>query len=74
MIASSLFTNPIPIRSDDLLWFLLPLCAAVAVVYKAIRTKNLRHLPLEVAVLMGYMIVGLAILGGALWLLQAYYP
>jgi len=74
MIALALFTHPILIRHDQYLWFLLPLCAAVAITYKTIRTKNLRRLPLEVLVLMGYMTIGLTALGGALWLFQEYYP
>lgn len=74
MIVSSLFTHPIRIHSDQHLWFVLPLCLAVAIVYKTIRTRSLRRLPLEIAVLMGYMIFGLAALAGALWLFQAYYP
>ena len=74
MMPWTLFTHPILIRYDQHLWFLLPLCAAVAITYKTVRTKNLRRLPLEVLVLMGYMLVGLIALGGALWLVQEYYP
>jgi EamA domain-containing membrane protein RarD len=74
MIAWTLFHNPMPLRSDVLLWLLLPLCASVAVVYKAIRTHELRRLPLEMLALLGYMAAGLVVLGTILWLIQAYWP
>jgi hypothetical protein len=74
MIAWTLFYNPIPFRSDSTLWLLLPLCAMVAAVYKTVRTHNVRRLPVEILVLVGYMAGGLVVLGGALWLIQAYWP
>jgi len=74
MMAWTVFYNPIALPFDSLLWFLLPLCVAVAVVYKTVRTHDLRRLPLEILVLMGYMLVGLIALGGGLWLIQEYWP
>jgi len=74
MIASTLFRNPMTLPFYSLLWFLPPLCVAVAVVYKTVRTENLRRLPLEILVLMGYMIVGLVALGAGLWVIQEYWP
>ncbi len=75
MIAWTLFRNPLFLRSDwTMLLVMLPLCLAVAVVYKTVRTRNLRRLPVEVLVLMVLMISGLAALGAALYFLQAYWP
>ena len=53
---------------------LIPLCISVAVVYKTIRVKKLRRLPVAVAGLIGYMLVGLVALGAALWATQRYWP
>ena len=74
MPAWTIFQNPITIHSDSLLWLLAPLCVAVAVVYKAIRVHDIRRFHWEVLVLLGYMLVGLVVLGGGLWLLQEYWP
>ncbi len=69
-----LFYNPIDLDSGLLLWLLLPLLAAVAIVYKTVRTNDVRRLPLETLTLMGYMLGGLTALGAALWLVQQYWP
>ena len=68
MIAWILFTNPIILPANGwTLWLILPLCAAVATAYKAVRTDNLRRLPLEILSAMAYMIAGLVLLGLGLW-------
>jgi hypothetical protein len=67
----TLFVNPVRMGQDSL-WLVLPLCAAAGVVYKAIRVRNLRQLPLQVLGLWAYMLVGLLILCVALYLLQRY--
>ena len=74
MMAWTIFLNPIPHLSQAAaLWLVLPLCASVAVVYKAIRVPNLRDLPREVAGLILYMAVGLAVGGAALWAIHRYW-
>ncbi|HDY65853.1 MAG TPA: hypothetical protein ENH84_06440 [Phycisphaerae bacterium] len=70
MIAWTIFYNPMIIPQNLVLWLLPPLCLSVAVVYKTIRVNNLRKLPVEIIVLMAYMIGGLIILGGILWAVQ----
>jgi hypothetical protein len=67
MIAWTLFYHPVSIPSQAHLWFLVPLCAAVAVVYKAIRIRHVRRLAIESAVLLAYMVVGLVALGALMW-------
>jgi len=74
MITTTLFYNPIHLSDTAQLWLALPLCAAVAIVYKTIRLKDLHRLWLEIAVLVGYMIAGLVALGVSLWLIQEYWP
>ena len=70
MIAWTIFHNPMIIPQNLVLWLLLPLCLSVAIVYKTIRTKNLRKLPTEIVGLMAYMVGGLILLGGVLWAVQ----
>jgi hypothetical protein len=67
-MAWTLFYNPVPPISD--LWQLLlvlPLLLAIAIVYKAVRTRNLRHLPLDTLWALLYMVGGLLILVVLLW-------
>ncbi len=74
MIQAAVFYNPTVLSSDSLLWLLVPICASVAIVYKTLRTANLRRLPLQIAWLMTYMLVGLAALGAGLWAIHEYWP
>ncbi|MBL7133113.1 MAG: hypothetical protein ISS78_03360 [Phycisphaerae bacterium] len=73
MIAA-LFVNPIAIPFKYQLWLMLPLCAAVATVYKTIRTTNVRRLHIEILALLAYMVAGLVALGTALWAIHTYWP
>ena len=72
MLAWTLFYNPMTLEYDQLLWLLLPLCASLAIVYKTVRTTNLRRLPLEALALFGYLILGMVGLGAGLWLITKY--
>jgi len=74
MIAWTPFDNPIVLRSDAVLWLVLPLIVSVAIVYKTIRTRNLRRLPIQVLGSVVYMAVGLAALCVLLWLIGTYWP
>lgn len=73
-MTATIFVNPMTLSTQTAFWLLLPLLLGVAVVYKAVRTHNLRRLWLEVTGLMAYMIAGLTALGAALWLIQSYWP
>jgi len=70
MIAT-LCTNPVPMGGENL-WLVLPVCAVAAVVYKTIRVKHLRKLPLQILGLWAYMFIGLVVLGAAFYLLLQY--
>lgn len=74
MTIATLFLNPLHIPSSLALWLVIPLCASVAVVYKAIRVHDIRHLPWEVAKLLLYMTGAMAVLGVGLWALVKYWP
>ncbi|MCL2700871.1 MAG: hypothetical protein FWE88_04160 [Phycisphaerae bacterium] len=62
LAAFTLFVHPMPLPSWALLVLLLPLCLAVAVIYKTVRTTNLRRLAGDVLLLFLYMLAGLALL------------
>ncbi len=73
MIIATLFVNPIVISSHTALWLLLPLCLSVAAVYKTVRIGDIGRLGIQVATLFGYMVGGLVLLGGVLWLIQVVF-
>ena len=73
MIAE-LFVNPLILPFNSTLWLLLPLCASVAIVYKAIRVDSLRRLPLQAGILIVYMLGGLFTLGAGLWAIHEFWP
>ncbi len=70
----ALFYKPLVISSDNILWLVIPLCVSVAVVYKAIRTDNVKKLPVQIVGLVCYMIGGLIVLGTVLWAIHEYWP
>jgi hypothetical protein len=70
MMLATLFYNPVHIPSDVVLWMIIPLCAAVGIVYKTLKIKNLQQLPAAFGILMLYMLGGLVLLGVALWAIR----
>ena len=74
MTAETLFYYPRMLSFNSQIWLLLPMCAAVTLVYKTVRTQSLRRLPQEALAAFAYVLGGLAVLGAALWLLQEYWP
>lgn len=62
--------HPVQMMREHLL--LLPLLATVAVVYKTIRVRDLRSLPLQILVLWAYMAAGLVGLAAALYVLSEH--
>ena len=74
MTAWILFHHPMTLRFGSLLWLLLPLCASVSIIYKTIRSDNIRRLHLQILSLMALMLVGLVALGLGLWLLYEFWP
>ncbi len=66
-----IFKHPVQLGIDHI-WLVIPLCIVLAVVYKTIRVRHLRQLPLQILGLWAYIFVGLATLAAALWLLLEY--
>lgn len=71
MIAWTLFLNPVQLSHTSQLWLILPLFVSVATVHKTLRSTRLRRLPIEVAISVAYMTLGLAVAAAALWAITA---
>ncbi len=65
------FLEPLPI---DTYWLLLmlPLSAAVAIVYKAIKLDDLQQLPRAATILTAQIIFFMALAAGALWVITEF--
>jgi hypothetical protein len=72
MIFATLFVHPMPIDPATSIFWLIPLCIAVAAVYRTIRTDTVRTLPREIITLSVCLIGGLAALMALLWTAQTY--
>ena len=68
LLAFTPFIDPLPIWSPDWLWavLLVPLCAAVAVVYKAIKCSTMKHVPREALAVTTWILVSFIAAGAAL--------
>jgi len=68
LLAYTPFLYPLPIWDRNWLWalLLLPLCAAVAVVYKSIRCSRMSQVPREALVLFITIVVGMILAAAAL--------
>jgi len=73
-VIAALFYNPITVSFNSELWLLLPLCAAVGLIYKAIRVEYLSQLLIEYVKLLAYMAFGLVALCVLLWATHTYWP
>ena len=51
--------EPLPYVWDYWPWLLLPLCVAVAVVYKSIKCRSMKQVPREAAVITVWILAGL---------------
>ncbi len=62
-----LFIQPLPLWDDHLWpWLLVPLCAAVAIVYKSIRCRSMKTVPREASVIFLWILVCMVVAGAAL--------
>ena len=71
---SLIFYNPITVSFNSELLMLLPLCAAVGLIYKTIRVERLSQLLREYVKLLAYMAFGLVALCVLLWVTHTYWP
>lgn len=62
------FLHPLPVW-DYWVWLLLPLCFAVAVVYKSVRVDAMGRVPAEAVKFTVWIVVGMALAAAALLLL-----
>lgn len=65
---AALFMEPIPIRGVGRLLMLLPLCLSISVVYKTLRCRNLREVPVAASVLCLTLVLGMMAIGVVLLL------
>lgn len=63
--------HPLPLDSYWL-WLLLPLIAAIAIVFKTLKVKDLRDVPKQAAYLFAQIVVFLALAAGAIWLIVTW--
>ena len=68
---ATLFKHPM-VFSSKTLWMVVPLCIAVAIVYKTIRTERLKRLPLEIVALCALILAGIGALMIAGWAFAKY--
>ena len=66
-----IFKHPIQMGVSHI-WLVLPLCMVLAVVYKTVRVKHIRQLPMQILSLWAYIFVGLVSLAVVFWLLVEY--
>ena len=69
---ATLFVHPRDLSSAAV-WMVIPVAVAVAAVYKTLRTRSPRRLPLEIVLLSAYILAGMGALIAALWLLQRFW-
>lgn len=68
-VCAALFTTGIVLTGPQRLLLMLPLCLAIAVVYKATRCRDLREVPAAALVLWVTIVLGMSLVGVALWAL-----
>ncbi len=68
-ILAVLFRDAIPISGVGRMLLILPLCLAIAIVYKAVHCDNLARLPRAVPFLWITIVIGMYAVGVALWAL-----
>lgn len=68
LVAYTPFIDPLPIWSPNWLWavLLIPLCAAVALVYKTIKCHAVSQVPREALILLASILLGMFMAAAAL--------
>jgi len=69
-ILAAIFTTPLLTSSITAMWMVIPLCLSVSIVYRTIRTEDIRKLPVQIPKLALYIIIAFAVLCAALLLIQ----
>ena len=71
LLGMGLFSKPILLGMGHI-WLVIPLCMTLAIVYKTVRVRRLRQLPLQILSLWAYILTGLTALAVAFWILLEY--
>jgi hypothetical protein len=66
MLAYQMFLDPMPVW-DYWPWTLIPLAAGVSIVYKSMKCKSMKTVPLEAAAITFWILFGMAAAAGVLW-------
>lgn len=66
------FVTPMPIKQSLIFWLMIPLCLAVIVVYRTVRTTDVKKLPAEILRMSGYLAGAILLLGVSLWVIMRY--
>ena len=64
---ATLFLHPIPLTGLERAALLLPICLSISVVYRTIKTPDLRDIPKTTLVLWGTIVVGMWAVAFTLW-------
>ena len=64
---ATLFLDPIPLSGFQRAALLLPICLSISVVYRTIKTPDLRDIPKTTLVLWGTIVVGMWAVAFTLW-------
>lgn len=62
--------DPLPVDTYWL-WLMLPMVAAIAVVYKALKVSELSEIPSQALVLAAQLVFLMVVAGATLWLINA---
>jgi hypothetical protein len=65
-LAYQLFLDPLPVW-NYWPWLLLPLTVGVSIVYKSIKCRSMRQVPVEAAIIAFWILVGMTAAALALW-------
>ncbi len=67
LILGQFMVEPLTLSGPQKMLLILPLCLAIAIVYKATRIKHMRDLPLSVGALWFTIVAGMYSVGLGLW-------
>lgn len=69
IVLSSLYVDPVELEGWQRLLLLLPLCLAIAIVYKTTKCDRLRDVPLASVVLWITIVIGMYVVGVGLFVI-----
>ena len=68
-----IFMDPIPLSGVQRAALLLPICLSISVVYRTIKTPDLRDIPKTSLMLWGTIVVGMWVVAFTLWVLYLLF-